>query len=316
MSKTFSITEHFQARQIEDLFEGPLSDVEFLYSDSEDEEKPIRAKHKRTGSEHAAPLSAPLYSDSEDEERPTGAKRKRTGGANHGAPLSALLYSNSEDEEKPTTVKRKRTGSANHAAPLSAPGEREGKEDKMDSTDSKHVANEPKHVAKKRRLEAVKDVILVDYSLPSDAQAQTTRPGWIGKRIAGLPQRVFSYTELINDYQMTRFPWDGLSTHLLLDKNGYIVGVLLGMPRDVKGWKEAQGMAFVALDKAADVICPRAKEASHRRGEFPSLPHGISFGGGQPEPQFLTHSSDASHRSTRRTSHKQRHPKDVQLRQL
>ncbi|KAF8322385.1 hypothetical protein F5887DRAFT_1213628 [Amanita rubescens] len=92
---------------------------------------------------------------------------------------------------------------------------------------------------------------------------------------------------------MTRFPWDGLSTHLLLDKNGYIVGVLLGMPRDVKGWKEAQGMAFVALDKAADVICPRAKEASHRRGEFPSLPHGISFGGGQPEPQFLTHSSDA-----------------------
>ncbi|KAF8322386.1 hypothetical protein F5887DRAFT_341089 [Amanita rubescens] len=191
MSKTFSITEHFQARQIEDLFEGPLSDVEFLYSDSEDEEKPTGAKRKRTGGEHAAPLSAPLYCDSEDEERPTGAKRKRTGGANHAAPLSALLYSSSEDEEKPTGAKRKGTGSANHAAPLSAPGAKgrgnrrsiirrrkkriaQQKEDKMDSTDSKHVANEPKHVAKKRRLEAVKDVILVDYSLPSDAQAQTT----------------------------------------------------------------------------------------------------------------------------------------------
>ena len=67
--------------------------------------------------------------------------------------------------------------------------------------------NNDKHVAKKRRLEALKDAIVVDYSLPSDAPA--TKPGWIGKRVAELPQRVFSLTELVDTYGMKRFPWDG-----------------------------------------------------------------------------------------------------------
>lgn len=40
-------------------------------------------------------------------------------------------------------------------------------------------------------------------------------------------------------------------------------------------------MAVLGLDKAAEQICPRATAANNRRGDFPSFPHGISFGGGQ-----------------------------------
>jgi hypothetical protein len=71
-----------------------------------------------------------------------------------------------------------------------------------------------KQVTKKRRLEALKNTIYVDYSLPSDAPA--TKPGWIGKRITGLPKRVFSVTELLGGYGMKQFPWDGLWVPLIL----------------------------------------------------------------------------------------------------
>lgn len=97
------------------------------------------------------------------------------------------------------------------------------------------------------------------------------------------------------------------STHLLLDRDGIIVGVLLGMPKDVEGWRKALNKATVALQKAADKISARAKRTTHRRGTFPSLAHGISFGGGQKvspcavpcisalmryqRPQFLKHAS-------------------------
>ena len=54
-----------------------------------------------------------------------------------------------------------------------------------------------KQVTKKQQLEALKNTIYVNYSLPSDAPA--TKPGWIGKWITGLLKRVFSVTELLWD---------------------------------------------------------------------------------------------------------------------
>lgn len=71
------------------------------------------------------------------------------------------------------------------------------------------------------------------------------------------------------------------STHLLLDKGGYVIGVLLGKPRDKEGWKKAEDKAFDALQGAAEKISSSIKESTNRRGNFPSLAHGISFGGGQ-----------------------------------
>ena len=67
--------------------------------------------------------------------------------------------------------------------------------------------SDEKRVAKKRRLEAAQDVIYVDYSLSS--ATGVTQPGWIGKPLANLPLRVFTLSELQEDYDMTHFPWDG-----------------------------------------------------------------------------------------------------------
>ncbi len=72
------------------------------------------------------------------------------------------------------------------------------------------AASDPKYVAKKQQLEAVKDVIMVDYSLPTNGQNQATCLGWIGKCIAEMPQHALSYMELIDDYKMMYFLWDGL----------------------------------------------------------------------------------------------------------
>lgn len=168
--------------------------------------------------------------------------------------------------------------------------------------DNSSDTEDDKLVAKKRRLEATADAIYVDYCLPSDANV--TGPGWTGKTLGDLPPRVFSLSEVVEDYKMTYFKWDGQyvlfpcsmehclttyyarSTHLLLDKDGYIIGVLLGAPRD-PGWPLVNGEAFDALDKAATLLSYKDKTKAHRRGEFPSLAHGISFGGGQQVCIFL-----------------------------
>ena len=74
--------------------------------------------------------------------------------------------------------------------------------------------------------------------------------------------------------------------HLLLDRDGIVIGVLLGMPKDLEGWKEVLGRAHASLRNGADKISACAKSTTHRRGTFPSLAHGISFGGGQKASLF------------------------------
>ena len=132
---------------MEELFEGPLSDVEYILSDEEHSAQAART----------VVASTPL--------EPNAGQKGR------GSRCSAY--------------RRRRKRVARQTA----------------------SQIEDKHVAKKRRHEALKDAILVDYSLPSDAPA--TKPGWIGKRVAELPKRVFSLKELLDDYGMKRFPWDG-----------------------------------------------------------------------------------------------------------
>lgn len=151
MSKSLSIAEYFQDRQIEAVFEGPLSDVEYVYTNSGDEgERPVA---------------------------------KSTGGATPIAPPSSTV------------------GRGNRRAII--------RRKKKRIAQQKDKKTDIKHVAKKRRLEALNNAIMVDYSLPSSVQA-VTKPGWIGQRIADLPKRLFTFEELINDYKMTHFAWDGL----------------------------------------------------------------------------------------------------------
>ena len=154
MSQNLSIEEYFHARSLEDLFEGPLSDVECYYSsDGEDKTQPAEAR---------SVIDAKLVASTP----PSSGRRGR-------------------DTRRSAARRRKKRSALQMATGI------------LD-----------KQVAKKRRLEATKDAIVLDYSLPSDNNA--TKPGWIGKRVADLPQRVYSLAELVNDYDMKRFRWDGL----------------------------------------------------------------------------------------------------------
>lgn len=163
MSQNLSIEEYFQARRLQDLFEGPLSEVE----------------------------SVECYDPSDGED-------KVSDGADDVQPAEAHLVAMT-----PPWSGRRGRGSRRSAAQRRK--KRVAQQEARGTND--------KHVAKKRRLEATKDTIVIDYSLPSDDKA--TKPGWIGKRVADLPQRVYTLTELVDDYNMKHFPWDGRYVPLL-----------------------------------------------------------------------------------------------------
>ncbi|KAF8325600.1 hypothetical protein F5887DRAFT_901156, partial [Amanita rubescens] len=73
----------------------------------------------------------------------------------------------------------------------------------------------------------------------------------------------------------------------LLDTEGYVLGLLLGWPRE--GWDRTHDAAFGLLKKESVYFNAR-RRPKHRRGAFPSIAHGISYGGGQEEPRHLRHS--------------------------
>jgi hypothetical protein len=53
-----------------------------------------------------------------------------------------------------------------------------------------------------------------------------------------------------------------------------------GQPRD-DDWDTVQLDSVDAIEKAASQCRFSAKQSNHRRGEFPALATGVSFGGGQ-----------------------------------
>jgi hypothetical protein len=71
-------------------------------------------------------------------------------------------------------------------------------------------------------------------------------------------------------------------THLLLDRGHRVIGALVGRPRDPGGWSTVHSDALAALKAASDDLKFSDREASGgRRGPFPTIAHGLSFGGGQ-----------------------------------
>jgi hypothetical protein len=58
--------------------------------------------------------------------------------------------------------------------------------------------------------------------------------------------------------------------------------VLAGQPRNFQGWRAAHKQAFAALQVAAEGLGFTKQEVGGgRRGSFPTIAHGLSFGGGQ-----------------------------------
>ncbi len=68
--------------------------------------------------------------------------------------------------------------------------------------------------------------------------------------------------------------------HLLLDCEHHIIGVLAGRPRD-HSWKVVHKDALAALRSAATKMKFTVDEERGRRGSFPTISFGVSYGGGQ-----------------------------------
>ncbi|KJA14108.1 hypothetical protein HYPSUDRAFT_150797, partial [Hypholoma sublateritium FD-334 SS-4] len=78
-------------------------------------------------------------------------------------------------------------------------------------------------------------------------------------------------------------------TRAIVDKDGRVIAVLAGRPDD-PNWTSVHRSAHSALQLARRRCRFPKKTRNHRRGSFPALSAGISFGGGQKLPGNLHHS--------------------------
>ena len=60
-----------------------------------------------------------------------------------------------------------------------------------------------------------------------------------------------------------------------------MIGVLVGQLHDQDGWKKTLSNAFEALKEAVGKLNWAEAVVPHYRGSYQSVPHGISYGGGQ-----------------------------------
>lgn len=131
---------------------------------------------------------------------------------------------------------------------------------------------------------------------PSDLPHTST--GYQGLRDQGAAQRVFSLHELLGmGFELKA--WDGryvgplpcpAPVHIdcpalrtptpLLDSLGNIFGVCSGQPKDTS-WASVCEGAAAAIKKARGKCDFPDGSINHRRGRFPAMAVGVSFGGGQ-----------------------------------
>ncbi|OJT12466.1 hypothetical protein TRAPUB_10992, partial [Trametes pubescens] len=121
--------------------------------------------------------------------------------------------------------------------------------------------------------------------------AAVARTGFIGRR---QPQNASDHRPLTKaDAVRLGFQyieWDGREGRPLLDNASRVFAVLAGSPKDVDGWAQVNHDAQQAFDAARSMYRLEPKQISHRRGSFPAVAAGISFGGGQKHVNNLVHS--------------------------
>ncbi|KAJ8494860.1 hypothetical protein ONZ45_g13097 [Pleurotus djamor] len=146
---------------------------------------------------------------------------------------------------------------------------------------------EPKVISKLRCSEA--DVYVAEDSAFS--KSKYSLPGYTGVRHQSgeLSSPDASFDDLIAQ-GYTYIPWDGMTGITIVDSEGR--GIVYGAsPKDTSGWKTVHVDCAEAIDQARNQCSFRAQDKSHRRGDFPALAYGISFGQGQTVPSRLLNSS-------------------------
>ncbi|KAI0055932.1 hypothetical protein BV25DRAFT_1921411, partial [Artomyces pyxidatus] len=80
-------------------------------------------------------------------------------------------------------------------------------------------------------------------------------------------------------------PWDGIEHTVVVDQVGRIVAVLAGRPK-TGDWQGTCTRAYDSLDKVRESL-RLPDDVQHRRGRYPSVNVGISYGRGQKQPMNL-----------------------------
>ncbi|KAH9855407.1 hypothetical protein C2E23DRAFT_724304 [Lenzites betulinus] len=79
----------------------------------------------------------------------------------------------------------------------------------------------------------------------------------------------------------------------ILDKTSRVFAVLAGRPRD-PNWDDVNRELQAAFDTTREAYALEPKQMDHRRGAFPAVTAGISYGGGQKCPRNLSQKTDSN----------------------
>ena len=108
----------------------------------------------------------------------------------------------------------------------------------------------------------------------------------MGKRLDGDRRGPWTVREL----QMRGFKlieWDGEMAIALVDKDGRLIVLLAGRPRNDPTWPHDIQDAVQSLADVEGEFRRRGENLRHRRGHYAYLGTGVSFGGGQTFPSNL-----------------------------
>ncbi|KAH7908377.1 hypothetical protein BJ138DRAFT_1115901 [Hygrophoropsis aurantiaca] len=85
-------------------------------------------------------------------------------------------------------------------------------------------------------------------------------------------------------------PWDGKTTHAIVDSEERIVSILAGRPHDPT-WDDVVADATSALHEAGLLADVPKNNRQHSRGDYPTIAVGVSYGNGQMVPGNLKHTA-------------------------
>jgi hypothetical protein len=129
----------------------------------------------------------------------------------------------------------------------------------------------------KRKAEAEEEAaVLGEFNVE---EVPVSFNAWSGTRQRFDSSKAHTAEELI-DAGMTYVVWDGIQTRPILDKEGRLIVLLAGSPRDRVGWEEVKEEMAEAIEQGGRTISCGARHRFHKRGVFPALTVGPFFGGG------------------------------------
>ena len=192
--------------------------------------------------------------------------------------------------DKPTTAEIAGDDSTQNVkwAHLSDRARRERQKKRKRRTESRASSGSPvKSVVTKRAKEAASRPPVASINVEA---LRTTKSRWMGAR-----QRVhyplpWTFRQL-REQKYRVFDWDGRTTHLIVDNEERVIGILGGQPRDqgrgrggcptYNDWKEVIDKSGETSHRVRSTYSFSEEQLNHRRGDFVAVDYGLSFGGGQ-----------------------------------